>query len=98
MNIRLLGVLLLLIGAVFGYYSMTRRDLANQQIAGLEMQDYARKTSGEVFDPGLLGVKASDLEKQRDTNQQYMTIGWVLSAIGLAIALAAKTKKAPTTD
>lgn len=89
MNVRLLGVLLMVIGLVFALQSMTDRNLAKQKMAALEIQDYYRKTGGSVYDKDLVGVTKRDLEEERDAAQQHMTWALVLAAVGLAVALSA---------
>lgn len=90
MNIKLLGILLALIGVVFGYYSMTQRDLATQRLAGMQIQSYVMKTSGKSFRKDLESFTVAGLEKDRDSAKQQMMIGWILAAIGAAVLIAGK--------
>ncbi|GAB3097221.1 hypothetical protein [Lysobacter terrae] len=92
MNVRLLGVLLMVIGAVFGYYSMGQRNLAKQEIAGMEITRYTQKTNG-TWDARRDRSQEDDLKSQRDSSQQQMVFGWAVAFVGLAVALAARPKK-----
>lgn len=93
MNLRLLGVLLCLIGLGFAYYSMGQKELAKQRMAGLEIQDYFRKTDGSVWREDLVGVSRDDLEKNRDAAQQNMALGLLLAAIGASVAVASRGQR-----
>lgn len=90
MNVRLLGVLVTLIGLVFAYISYVEVEQSKMKMAGMDIQDYYRKTTGEVFRDDLIGVSRQEIARDRDAAQQHITWALILAAIGFAVAVAAK--------
>jgi len=90
MNLRLLGVLVMVIGTGLAMYSINRIGTAKSQMAELKMSGFIRAAHGQSAYP-IDGPTPADLEQAKEDAKQQMTIGWVIAALGFAVAVAAKS-------
>lgn len=93
MNVRLLGALLTVIGLVFALHAYTEGQKLKSALAGMDIQDYYRKTTGAVFREDLVGVSRGDLKQDLDTAKSHKTWGFMIAALGFVIVLAGQSPR-----